>query len=121
MATVDLNSTTFESTVLADGILLVDCWAGWCDACRSFAPVFERTAEKFPRHTFGKIDAQKEKDLIAKLGIENIPTLLLYRDGILLFRQPGYFDEEQLDDVVQQAESVDMNEVRSHMDSEETE
>lgn len=119
MATVDLNSENFVSTAEKNGILLVDCWASWCDACKPFAPVFERVAEKHSRHTFGKIDTQLEKDLVSKLGIDHIPTLLLYRDGILVFRQPGYFSEEELDDIVRQAESLDMNEVRAHIATEQ--
>ncbi len=120
MATIDLNIDDFASTVQKDGIVLVDCWASWCEACKPFAPVFERVAEKHSRHTFGKIDTEQEKDLVSKLGIDHIPTLLLYRDGILLFRQPGYFSEEKLMDIVQQAESLDMNEVRTHIASEES-
>jgi len=119
MASVDLNIDNFKSTVEKDGIVLVDCWASWCAACKPFAPIFERVAEKLSQHTFGKIDTQSEKDLVSKLGVDHIPTLLLYRDGILLFRQPGYFSEEELEDIVRQAESLDMNEVRSHIASEQ--
>ena len=120
IATIDLNSENFESTVKKDGIVLVDCWASWCKACKPFAPIFERVAAKLSQHTFGKIDTQSEKDLVSKLGVDHIPTLLLYRDAILVFRQPGYFNEEQLEDIVRQAESLDMNEVRSHIASEQT-
>lgn len=120
MASIDLNSENFASTVQKDGIVLVDCWASWCDACKPFAPIFERVAAKHSRHKFGKIDTQSEKDLVSKLGVDHIPTLLLYRDGLLLFRQPGYFSEEQLEDIVRQAESLDMDEVRSHIASEQT-
>ncbi len=120
MATIDLNSENFKPTLQKNDIVLVDCWASWCDACRPFAPIFERVAEKHSQHTFGKIDTQLEKDLVSKLGVDHIPTLLLYRDGILLFRQPGYFSEEQLEDIVRQAESLDMNEVSSHIASEQT-
>ena len=119
MASVDLNSSNFESALQKNGIVLVDCWASWCDACKPFAPIFEKVAAKHSQHTFGKINTQLEKDLVSKLGIEHIPTLLLYRDGILLFRQPGYFDEEELDGIVRQAESLDMDEVRSHVASEQ--
>lgn len=119
-ATKDLNSENFKSTVDVDGIVLVDCWASWCDACKPFAPIFEKLAAKFRQHTFGKIDTQQEKDLVSLLGVDHIPTLLLYRDGILLFRQPGYFDEEQMEDIVRQAESLDINEVRSHIAEDKT-
>lgn len=120
MAVVDLTGENFKSTVEKDGIVLLDFWASWCDACKPFAPVFEKVAAKHPLHTFGKVDTQQEKDLVSKLGVDHIPTLLLYRDGILVFRQPGYFSEEQLDDIVRQAESLDMDEVRSHIASQQT-
>ena len=118
MAVVDLNQGNFEQTVSGRGIVMVDCWADWCVACRDFEPVFERVAEKHPDHTFGKLDTENEKELVSELKIEHIPTLVLYRDGIKLFLQPGYFEEEKLDDIVSQAESVDMNEVRAHIQSE---
>jgi len=118
MAVVELNRANFERTVSSRGIVMVDCWADWCAACKDFGPVFERAAEKHPEHTFGKLDTESEKELVSDLKIEHIPTLVLYRDGIMLFLQPGYFEEEKLDDIVRQAESVDMNEVRAHIQSE---
>jgi thioredoxin 1 len=118
VATIELTSENFVPTVEREGIVLVDCWARWCAACKPFAPVFERVAERHPGHTFGKIDTQAETKLTERLGVDHVPSLLLYRDGILVFRQPGYFDEEQLDDVVRQAESLDMDEVRAHIAAE---
>jgi thioredoxin 1 len=120
MAILDLDKDNFEQTVARGGIVLVDCWAAWCGACKTFGPVFEGVAKRYPNHTFGKIDAQKEKDLVKELGIENIPTLLLFRDGILLFQQPGYFEDEKLDDILSQAESLDMDLVRADMDAEQS-
>ena len=104
MATITLTENNFESIVDDEGIVLVDCWASWCGACKTFQPVYEKIAAKFPDHRFGKIDTQAEENLVSALGVENIPTLLLYRDGILLFRQPGYFEEEKLEDIIGQAE-----------------
>ena len=121
MAIVNLESDNFESTVSAEGITLIDCWASWCGACETFDPIYRQAAERHPEHTFGKLDTQAEKELIKELGIEHIPSLLIYRDGILLFRQPGYYSEEQLEDIVQQAESLDMNEVRAHIAAEQQE
>lgn len=118
MAIVNLSKDNFDSTVTGGGIVLVDCWAAWCGACKTFGPVFERVAERHPNHTFGKIDARKERELVNQLGIEHIPALLLFRDGILLFRQPGYFDEAKLDDILSQAESLDMELVLADMAAE---
>ena len=113
MALVTLNESNYDRTISGKGIVVVDCWAAWCAACKDFTPVYEKIAAKFPGHTFGKLDTQAEKELVSKLGIEHIPTLLLYREGILLFKQPGYYDEEQMEDILRQAESLDMDVVRA--------
>lgn len=113
MAIIELNESNFEGVVTGGGIVVVDCWAAWCGACKNFAPVFEKAAGRYPKHTFGNLDTQKEKSLVADLGIEDIPSLLLYRDGLLLFKQSGYYEEDKLDDIVRQAESLDMEEVRA--------
>jgi thioredoxin 1 len=118
MATLDVTEESFSDVVTGGGIVVVDCWASWCGACKTFAPVFERVAGKHPGHTFAKLDTQREKSLVKDLEIENIPTLLLYRDGLLLFKQPGYYEEEELDDIVKQAESLDMDEVRAGIEKE---
>ncbi|MBT4502573.1 MAG: thioredoxin family protein [Gemmatimonadetes bacterium] len=119
MAVVEINKENFEQIVSASGIVMVDCWASWCVACKDFGPVYERVADKHPNHAFGKLDTENEKEIVSALEIEHIPTLLLYRDGIMLLFQPGYFAEEKLEDIVDQAESVDMNAVRSHIQAEE--
>lgn len=119
MGLVELNRDNFEQTVSGPGIVMVDCWAAWCAACKDFGPVFERVAGKHPEHTFGKLDTESEKELVSDLKVEHIPTLVLFRDGIKLFQQPGYYEEDKLEDIVRQAESVDMDAVRSHLESEE--
>ncbi len=119
MAIVNLRSDNFDTTVSAQGVTLIDCWASWCKACADFNPIYQRTAERHPEHTFGKLDTQAEKNLTKELGIEHIPSLLIYREGILLFRQPGYYSEEELDDIVRQAESLNMKEVRAHIEAEQ--
>jgi thioredoxin 1 len=118
MPVIELNESNFESTVSGPGIVMVDCWASWCAACRDFGPVFERVAARHPEHVFGKLDTEKEKVVTSKLALEHIPTLVLFRDGILLFLQPGYFEEDKLEDIVRQAESLDMDEVRAHIEAE---
>ena len=89
MATVTLTSATFESAVAANGIVLVDWWAAWCGPCRAFAPVFEAASEIHPDITFAKVDTEAERDLASAAGIMSIPTPMAFRDGILVFSQPG--------------------------------
>jgi len=113
-----LNSGNFDSIISRDGIVMVDCWASWCKACKPFTPVFERIAGRYAKHTFGKLDTQEEQELVSKLGVKHIPTLLLYRDGILLFQQPGYFEEDELDDIISQAEALDMDIVKAEIAAE---
>lgn len=115
MAIVTLYEGNFEGSVSGDGIVMVDCWARWCEACKTFRPVYEKVAAKYPEITFGSLNTGVEKSLVSKLGIEHIPTLLLYRDGILLFQQPGYYGEEEMEGILQQAETLDMDLVRSEI------
>ena len=115
MPIVNLHEGNFEGSVSSDGIVMVDCWASWCGACETFRPVYEKVAAKHPEITFGSLDTEAEKSLVSKLGIEHIPTLLLYREGILLFQQPGYYDEEQMEDILHQAATLDMDLVRSEI------
>ncbi len=118
MAVVDLNSHNFESIVKSEGIVLVDCWAAWCKACKPFTPIFEKIAAKHAKHTFGKLDTEVEHRLTSKLGVKHIPTLMLYRDGVLLFQQPGYFEEDELEKIISQAEALNMNMVREEIAAE---
>ena len=113
-----LTLDNLQETIAHEGIVMIDCWAAWCGACRDFEPLFESTAARHPEHLFCKLDSQAQQELVSKLGIEHIPTLLLYRDGILLFQQPGYFDADQMDDILQQAVSVDMDLVRAEIENE---
>ncbi len=112
-----VNQKNFESIISSQGIVMIDVWAEWCGACKTFNPIYERVAEKYSHHNFAKIDASYEKDLISSLEIENIPALLLYRDGILLFKQPGYYEEDKLEDIIHQAENLDMEEVKTHIEA----
>ena len=98
-----------------DGIVLVDFWADWCGPCKRFAPVYERSSEKHTDIVFGKVDTEAEQALAGELGITSIPTLMAFRDGILLFNQPGALPAQALDQVIDAVREVDMDEVRSQV------
>jgi len=115
MSTVNLTGEDFETTVNGDGIVLVDFWASWCGPCRSFAPVFETASEEHPAITFAKVDTEAEQHLAGALQIMSIPTLMIFRDGILLFSQPGALPKAALEDLITQAEGLDMESVRSEL------
>lgn len=112
MATLTLTEENFEETVLAEGITIVDFWAEWCGPCKSFAPVFEKTSEAHPEVRFAKVDTEAQQGLAAALQIRSIPTIMIFRDGILLFNQAGAMPETALEQIVTTAEQLDMEEVR---------
>lgn len=115
MATVTLTETDFEQTVTAPGITLVDFWAEWCGPCRQFAPIFESASEQHSDVTFGKVDTEAEQRLAAAANIRSIPTLMAFRDGILVFAQPGALPAPALEQVITAVKSLDMDEVRQQV------
>jgi thioredoxin 1 len=112
MATTALTAESFETTVTENGIVLVDFWAAWCGPCRAFAPTFEAASEKFPDIVFGKVDTEAEHALAGAAGITSIPTLMAFRDGILVFSQPGALPAPALEQVITAVQELDMDDVR---------
>lgn len=115
MSTKELTAADFEQTVNGDGVVLVDLWAEWCGPCKRFAPVFEKVSEAHPDATFAKVDTEAEQELAAGLGVMSIPTLMVFRDGVLLFNQAGALPESALEDLIGQAEALDMDQVRREL------
>ncbi len=112
MATVTLTAENFEDTVNSNDIVFVDFWAAWCGPCRMFAPVFESASEKNQDVVFGKVDTESEQELAAAFGIMSIPTLMVFREKILIFSQPGALPAPTFEQLIQQVRDVDMEEVR---------
>ena len=111
MATLELTAETFEETINKDGITLVDFWAEWCGPCRMFGPIFEEDSEKHPDIRFGKVDTEAEQGLAAAANITSIPTLMAFRDGILVFAQPGALPAAALQNLIDGVKALDMQEI----------
>ncbi len=121
MSTVALTEDNFEQTVTGDGITLVDWWAAWCGPCRQFGPVFESASEQNSDITFGKIDTEDQQGLAAAAQISSIPTLMAFRDGVLVFSQAGALPAASLDKLIQAVRDLDMDHVRSEISAQQAE
>jgi thioredoxin 1 len=116
MPTIDLTHDDFEKAVTSEGITLVDFWADWCGPCRAFAPVYDEASLKHLDVTFGKVDTEAEQALAQAANIRSIPTLMAFRDGILVFAQPGALPAPALEEVTTAVKALDMNDVRAELE-----
>ena len=119
MATTEITGANFQETVQGDGIVVLDFWADWCGPCKRFAPIFEQASEENPDAVFGKVDTEANQELSAALQIQSIPTLMLFRDGVLLALESGLLPGKAINELIAKAKELDMDEVRKQIEAEQ--
>jgi thioredoxin 1 len=120
MATTALTTKNFEATIDKPGIVLIDWWATWCGPCRAFAPVFERASNAHADIVFAKVDTDEQTELAQAFGIRSIPTIMAFRDGVLLFEQPGMLPAAALEELITKLRALDMTEIRAQIEAEKS-
>ena len=118
MTTINIGAQTIDDIITKNNIVLIDWWAEWCGPCKMFGPIYEKVSEKHPEIMFAKVDTEAEQQLAASAQIQSIPTLMAFKDQVLIFSQAGALQEPQLDQLIQAIKDVDMDEVKKQMASE---
>lgn len=121
MATTEITRDNFESTLDQGGIVVLDWWAAWCQPCTMFAPIFEAAAERHPDVTWGKVNTDEQRELASAFQVMSIPTLMVFREGLLMFEQPGIIPGPALDELIAKVKEVDLDEVRAALEKQQAE
>ena len=119
MSTIEITKENFQSVIDSSETLVLDCWASWCGPCKAFAPVFEAASERYPEVVWGKLDTEAQQELAAAFEIQAIPTVMVFRQQVLLFRQAGMLPARALDQLIEQIRGLDMDEVRREIEEHE--